>query len=46
MGMLTKHLLEAPRRPASASAAADIPADVEAIVLKALDKDRDSASRR
>ncbi|TPV93953.1 MAG: serine/threonine protein kinase [Myxococcales bacterium FL481] len=41
MGILTKHMFEVPERPSSVAPEADIPADVEAIVLKAMQKDRE-----
>ena len=41
MGILTKHLLEAPVPPRKRRPDLDIPPDVEAICLKAMEKDRD-----
>jgi serine/threonine protein kinase len=39
MGLLNKHMFEAPPRPAERLPERRIPAEVEAIVLKALQKD-------
>jgi serine/threonine-protein kinase len=39
MGLLNKHMFEAPPRPSSVYPAAQFPREVEAIVLKALQKD-------
>lgn len=41
MGILTKHMFEAPPAPATVAPHADIPPEVEAIILKALQKDRE-----
>jgi len=41
MGILTKHLLEPPVPPRKRRPDQDIPADVEAVCLKAMEKDRD-----
>jgi len=41
MGILTKHMFEAPPAPSSVMMDADIPSDAEAIILKALQKDRE-----
>jgi predicted Ser/Thr protein kinase len=41
MGVLTKHMFEAPEPPSQRNPSAHIPAGVEAVVLKALAKDRD-----
>jgi tRNA A-37 threonylcarbamoyl transferase component Bud32 len=41
MGILTKHMFEAPPAPSTLMPMATIPPDVEAIVLKALQKDRE-----
>jgi serine/threonine-protein kinase len=41
MGILTKHLLEAPVPPRKRRPDLEIPAEVEAICLRAMDKDRD-----
>src|SRR5581483_4360933 len=41
MGVLTKHMFEQPVPPSQRSPQAGIPADVEAVVLKALTKDRE-----
>jgi predicted Ser/Thr protein kinase len=41
MGVLTKHMFEAPEPPSVRNPAAHVPPDVEAVVLKALAKDRD-----
>jgi serine/threonine-protein kinase len=41
MGVLTKHMFEPPLPPSQRNPAANIPADVEAVCLKALAKDRD-----
>jgi serine/threonine-protein kinase len=41
MGILTKHLLETPVPPRQRRPDLDIPADVEAICLRAMEKDRD-----
>jgi serine/threonine protein kinase len=40
MGLLNKHMFEAPPRPSAINPSAAIPAGVEAIILKALQKDR------
>jgi serine/threonine protein kinase len=41
MGVLTKHMFEAPVPPSVRAPQAGVPADIEAVVLKALAKDRD-----
>ncbi|MEM7157520.1 MAG: serine/threonine-protein kinase [Myxococcota bacterium] len=41
MGILTKHMFEAPPAPSQVAPEADIPQKVEAIILKALQKDRE-----
>ncbi len=41
MGILTKHMFEAPPAPSSVVPGLAIPPDVEAIILKALQKDRE-----
>ena len=41
MGILTKHLLEAPVTPRKRRPDLDIPIDVEAVCMKAMEKDRD-----
>ena len=41
MGILTKHLFEAPPSPSASNPAANIPPDAEAIILKAMQKDRE-----
>jgi tRNA A-37 threonylcarbamoyl transferase component Bud32 len=41
MGILTKHMFEAPAAPSTIVPDANIPPDVEAIILKALQKDRE-----
>jgi tRNA A-37 threonylcarbamoyl transferase component Bud32 len=41
MGILTKHMFEVPQAPSAVAPDADIPVEVEAIILKALQKDRD-----
>lgn len=41
MGILTKHMFEAPPAPSTIAPIASIPHEVEAIVLKALQKDRE-----
>ncbi len=41
MGILTKHMFEVPQAPSSVAPEADIPSEVEAIILKALQKERD-----
>lgn len=41
MGILTKHMFEPPAAPSTVVPHANIPADVEAIILKALQKDRE-----
>ncbi len=41
MGILTKHLVEAPVPPRQRRPDLDIPADVEAVCLRALEKDRE-----
>jgi serine/threonine protein kinase len=41
MGILTKHMFEVPQAPSAMAPDADIPPEVEAIILKALQKDRD-----
>ncbi|MDC0715572.1 serine/threonine-protein kinase [Nannocystis bainbridge] len=41
MGLLNKHMFDAPPRPADVAPHADIPAAAEAVVLKALQKDPD-----
>ena len=41
MGILTKHMFEVPQAPSAMAPDADIPVEVEAIILKALQKDRD-----
>ena len=41
MGILTKHMFEVPEAPSSVVPDADIPAEVEAIILKAMQKDRE-----
>jgi serine/threonine-protein kinase len=41
MGILTKHMFEAPPAPSTVAPDADIPPEVEAIILKALQKDRE-----
>jgi len=41
MGVLAKHMFEAPIAPRAQAPDADIPVDVEAIILKAMQKDRD-----
>ncbi len=41
MGVLTKHMFEVPQPPSQRAPNANIPPDVEAVVLKALAKDRD-----
>ena len=40
MGLLNKHMFEAPPRPSAVNPDADIPPGVEAVILKALQKDR------
>ncbi len=42
MGILTKHMFEAPPTPSTVNPGANIPPKVEAIVLKALQKDRNN----
>jgi serine/threonine-protein kinase len=39
MGILTKHMFEVPEAPSSVDSEAEIPAEAEAIVLKAMQKD-------
>ncbi|MGB1014069.1 MAG: serine/threonine-protein kinase, partial [Nannocystaceae bacterium] len=41
MGVLAKHMFEAPIAPRTQAPDAEIPVDVEAIILKAMQKDRD-----
>lgn len=41
MGILTKHMFEVPEAPSALVPEADIPAEVEAIILKAMQKDRE-----
>ncbi len=41
MGILTKHMFEPPAAPSTVAPHANIPEDVEAIILKALQKDRE-----
>ncbi len=41
MGILTKHMFEVPEAPSSVAEGADIPPEVEAIILKAMQKDRE-----
>jgi tRNA A-37 threonylcarbamoyl transferase component Bud32 len=41
MGILTKHMFEVPQAPSAVAPDADIPVEVEAIILKALQKERD-----
>jgi serine/threonine protein kinase len=41
MGILTKHMFEVPRAPSSVVPDADIPFEVENIILKAMQKDRE-----
>jgi tRNA A-37 threonylcarbamoyl transferase component Bud32 len=41
MGILTKHMFEVPRAPSSLVPQADIPLEVENIILKAMQKDRE-----
>jgi serine/threonine protein kinase len=41
MGILTKHMFEVPRAPSSLVPDADIPLEVENIILKAMQKDRE-----
>ena len=41
MGILTKHMFEAPPAPSTIAPVSSIPPEVEAIVLKALQKDRE-----
>jgi serine/threonine-protein kinase len=41
MGILTKHMFEAPPAPSMIAPGCDVPDDVEAIILKALQKDRE-----
>jgi serine/threonine-protein kinase len=41
MGILTKHMFEAPAAPTQVNPNADVPPDVEAIILKALQKDKE-----
>ncbi|PRQ07360.1 serine/threonine protein kinase [Enhygromyxa salina] len=41
MGILTKHMFEVPEAPSAVVPDADIPAEVEAIILKAMQKDRE-----
>ncbi|MCA9686558.1 MAG: serine/threonine protein kinase, partial [Myxococcales bacterium] len=41
MGILTKHMFEVPEAPSAVAPDADIPAEVEAIILKAMQKDRE-----
>jgi tRNA A-37 threonylcarbamoyl transferase component Bud32 len=41
MGILTKHMFEVPRAPSSLVPEADIPLEVENIILKAMQKDRE-----
>ncbi len=41
MGILTKHMFEPPAAPSTIVPEADIPPEVEAIILKALQKDRE-----
>ncbi|HEX4461164.1 MAG TPA: serine/threonine-protein kinase, partial [Polyangia bacterium] len=41
MGVLTKHMFEGPMPPSQRNPSAHIPPDVEAVVMKALAKDRD-----
>ena len=41
MGVLTKHMFENPQPLSQRAPAANVPADVEAVVMKALAKDRD-----
>ena len=40
MGLLNKHMFEAPPRPSDINPEARLPADLEAVILKALQKDR------
>ncbi len=40
MGILTKHMFEAPPAPSEVAPEAEIPPEVEALILKALQKDR------
>ncbi|MBL9100546.1 MAG: serine/threonine protein kinase [Myxococcales bacterium] len=39
MGLLNKHMFDAPPRPSSVNPSAHVPADLEAVILKALQKD-------
>ncbi len=41
MGILTKHMFEVPEAPSAIVPDAEIPAEVEAIILKAMQKDRE-----
>ncbi|MFO7562406.1 MAG: serine/threonine-protein kinase [Enhygromyxa sp.] len=41
MGILTKHMFEVPEAPSAVVPDADIPPEVEAIILKAMQKDRE-----
>jgi eukaryotic-like serine/threonine-protein kinase len=41
MGILTKHMFEVPEAPSAVVPEAEIPAEVEAIILKAMQKDRE-----
>ncbi|KIG13341.1 Serine/threonine protein kinase PrkC, regulator of stationary phase [Enhygromyxa salina] len=41
MGILTKHMFEIPEAPSALVPEAEIPAEVEAIILKAMQKDRE-----
>ncbi|HET6584273.1 MAG TPA: serine/threonine-protein kinase, partial [Nannocystaceae bacterium] len=41
MGILTKHMFEAPQAPSALIGPGSIPVDVEAIILKSLQKDRE-----
>jgi serine/threonine protein kinase len=41
MGVLTKHMFEAPEPPSRRAPTAGVPMDLEAVVMKALAKDRD-----
>ncbi len=41
MGILTKHMFEPPAAPSTVVPSIDVPPDVEAIILKALQKDRE-----
>lgn len=41
MGILTKHMFEPPAAPSTVAPTIEVPAEVEAIILKALQKDRE-----